>query len=324
MPTSADQPSMKNTSPQREKRQRVVPFLITSLFLHIFLFLGFQIHQAYFADQEPEKVVVVEPSVEFINFDMNAGRLVEQDENEKTLEKPKDAKFMSAQDKVVKKETRAVHRGDFQNKNSAAAPEKPKAEPSKSSQAKAAQVTATDTSANAENMKTFEGGDMAVPSKKKEQKALTVMDLRPNTMAEMSQAAMASVSQTRDMLKDVAAGAETHLNTREFIYYSYFNRIKRQLHQRWEPLIHSKVKTIVKKGQERELASSEMKLTNVVFTLDDHGVIKRIQIATTSGLEDLDDAAVEALQAVGQFPNPPKDLVIEGFVKIQWSFILES
>jgi TonB family protein len=319
---------MKSSRPQQEKRQRVVPFLISSLFLHMLLVIGFTIHHSFFKDEGVAKVKV-EPSVQFLDMkDINTGRLVEQDEKEApSKEKPKDAKFLSAHDKVVKKETRAVHRGDFQNKNSSESPQAAANQAAPAQRPQVAQPAQPAEPNTAANMKTFANGDISVPMKPKKEvqkAASTVADLRPNTMQNMSESAMASVSQTQDYLKDVAAGAETQLNTREFIYYSYFNRIKRQLHQRWEPIIHEKVKKIVKQGQQRELASTEIKVTNVVFTLDDRGVITRIQVGTTSGLEDLDDAAIEALKAVGQFPHPPKDLIIEGFVKIQWSFILES
>lgn len=311
---------MKNTRPQQESRKRVVPFLIISLLIHLLIMTTMIIKDMFFsstqiADQKPE------PSVQFLEF-ADMGRLVDQDETETNNQKPKDSKFLSAKDKTVKKETKAVHHGDFQNRDS-----KP-AQKSATQQASQAQVQqaqqAAVPSSTAESMKTFKGGDMFVPSKKQEQKAATVSDLRPNTLNAMSESAMETVSQTPDYLKDVAAGAETHLNTAEFLYYSYFNRIRKDLRQRWEPLIHQKVRDVIKKGQQRELASTDTKMTSVLFTLDDRGVITRIQVRTTSGLSDLDDAAIEALRAIGQFPHPPKDLVINGIVQIPWTFILES
>ena len=117
-------------------------------------------------------------------------------------------------------------------------------------------------------------------------------------------------------------GAETHLNTREFLYYSYFNRIKKKLRQHWEPIIFAKVRSLAKQG--RFLASSGDKDTRVVLVLDETGLIRKVQVITTSGVEDIDEAAVDALNEASQFPNPPKDLVRDGFVTLTWNFILET
>lgn len=312
-------------SQQQPKERKTFPFLLLSLFLHALLLVGFQVHNALFSDKS-HSVRKDEPSVQFLDIaDVErALPMVEQDEKEKVKDnKPKDAKYLSAQDKAVEKETRAANRGVFENKNSAAANAQRASSGAQAAAAKTAAAQTTDGANTAEDMKTFEGGDFAIPSKKqKAQKAVTMADLRPNTMSEMSDSAMASVARTNDSLKNVEIGAETHLNTREFLYYTYFNRIKKKLHQHWEPLIHQKVRKIVSQG--RQLASTGDKITRLVITFDDRGTLMRVQLTTTSGLEDLDDAAIEALKAAAPFPNPPKDLIVEGLVKINWDFILES
>ena len=43
------------------------------------------------------------------------------------------------------------------------------------------------------------------------------------------------------ILKDVDEGPQTILNTREFVYYSYYSRIKSKLQQFWEPKIKEKM-----------------------------------------------------------------------------------
>ena len=324
---------MENVKTQRDSstsksRLRSVSFLVISALLHILLLASFYTYQAYFKNQPPVAVKQeTTPDIQFLDISsLNSGKLVEQSEDEKANEKPKDAKFVSKVDKSVEKETRAPRHGEFQNKQTQAAtsqqfaPPPPPQAPSETAKTEKAD-------SSSEPMKTFENGDMPITQNDKQEpqkkvtKAKTVADLRPNTMQEMSANSM--LSQTSDHLKDVAIGAETHLNTREFLYYSYFNRIKKKLRQHWEPMVHAKVKSMVKKG--REIASVETTLsTRVIITLDESGVLRRVQVSTTSGLEDLDDAAVEALQEAAQFPNPPKDLVREGFVTLNWDFILES
>lgn len=315
-------------SSSSKSRLRSVSFLIISALLHILLLASIYISETFFKNNAP--VVVkkeITPDIQFLDINaLDSGKLVEQSENEKANEKPKDAKFVSKVDKSVEKETRAPRHGEFQNKQTQAATSQQFAPPPPP-QAPSETAKAEKSDSSSEPMKTFENGDMPVTQndkqepQKKVSKAKTVADLRPNTMQEMSANSM--VSQTSDHLKDVAIGAETHLNTREFLYYSYFNRIKKKLRQHWEPMVHAKVRSMVKKG--REIASVETTLsTRVIITLDESGVLRRVQVSTTSGLEDLDDAAVEALQEAAQFPNPPKDLVREGFVTLNWDFILES
>ena len=111
--------------------------------------------------------------------------------------------------------------------------------------------------------------------------------------------------------------------TREFIYYSYYQRIRSQIRQFWEPSIRGKVKKIFAQG--RSLASEHDHVTRVVITLNKEGALLRVQVVGESGLKDLDDAAVEAFRAAEPFPNPPQGIVEnDGTIKINWDFILEA
>src|SRR5690606_16976459 len=56
------------------------------------------------------------------------------------------------------------------------------------------------------------------------------------------------LSRTSDHLKDVEKGAQTILSTREFVYYSYFKRIKGQIQQHWEPSIKGKMQKLIHSG----------------------------------------------------------------------------
>ncbi len=310
---------------KEESRFRTVSFLVISFLLHMFLLIGFTVYNKMF----PDEIVATkekEPDVQFIDLSqMDTAQLVEQAENEKATAKPKQANYASKVDKSVEKETIAPHKGDFQNKDSRqaqAAQSEQFSQPPPAASA-ANESPPTGTSASEDTIKTYDSGDFAISqhAPKKVKKAHTISDLRPNTMNEMAES-MASVSQTQDRLKDVVIGAETHLNTREFLYYSYFNRIKKKLRQHWEPLIFAKVRSLAKQG--RFLASSGDKDTRVVLVLDDTGLIRKVQVITTSGVGDIDEAAVDALNEAAQFPNPPKDLIRDGFVTLTWNFILET
>jgi TonB family protein len=223
-------------------------------------------------------------------------QIVEQD---KTVndEIPEDAKFLSQQNQKVKEETRAVNRGTFTNQaaqnlaEQRQKVEKPKERPRKLDQ----------------GLPTFE--------------ALKPKFDWDNLGKQAQQRQTASSSD--DYLKDVQNGVQTMLNTREFLYYSYYNRIKAQLKQYWEPKIKEKVKRIFAQG--RQIASDQDRITKVIIHLNNSGILIRVQVVGESGVRDLDDAAVEAFRAAAPFPNPPKGIVDnDGTIKIRWDFILEA
>lgn len=303
--------------PSDKHTKRSVSFLIISLVIHFLFVLFFTEYSDFLADsteitfrQEPESQIQF---VDMAELDRLRGELVEQDKSNK--KKSKSAKFLSEKDNAAEKETKAAQRGEFQNKKHV---ESKKTHANSKAQQQAAAAPAT----QAPDMQSFAHGELQVPAKKPK-KAQSISDLRVNSMQDMSEAKANDASQTNDYLKDVAIGAETHLSTREFLYYTYFNRIKKKLREHWEPLIHTRVREMVRGG--RQVASLQgAKVTRLVITLDDRGGLSRVQISTTSGLMDLDNVAIEALRVSAPFPNPPKDLIENGFVRINWDFILES
>ncbi len=133
----------------------------------------------------------------------------------------------------------------------------------------------------------------------------------------------ADSSQTRDYLPGKEAGLETLLSTREFVYYTYYNRIRNQLSEYWEPKIKEKIVAMFKQG--RRIASTEDHITKLQIILDGKGLLVKVQVLGASGVRDLDDVAVEAFKAAAPFPNPPKGIIeSDGTVKIQWDFVVES
>ncbi len=129
--------------------------------------------------------------------------------------------------------------------------------------------------------------------------------------------------QSDDYLKDVQKGVQTLLSTREFVYYSYYSRIKQQISQYWEPNVREKVKIVYMQG--RTIASAHDRVTQLLIVLDKQGNLIRVEVLGRSGVSDLDDAAVEAFRSAAPFPNPPKGMVEkDGLIKIRWDFILEA
>lgn len=128
---------------------------------------------------------------------------------------------------------------------------------------------------------------------------------------------------TSDYLKDVKNGSQTLLNTREFAYFSFYQRVRKQLEQHWEPGLRKRLRSMTERG--RHLAADNELSTKVMVVLNTHGLITKVLVEDTSGLLDLDQAAIDAFNRAGPFPNPPKGMVdADGTVKVQWEFVLKT
>ncbi len=131
-----------------------------------------------------------------------------------------------------------------------------------------------------------------------------------------------TVSSSNDYLKDIPLGDLTNLNTTEYKFYGFYHRIRQKLEQFWGASLEEKAQELVKSGR-RVLASEEM-ITALRITLDAQGEITAIKVLGTSGMKELDDAAIESFNQAGPFPNPPKGLIVDGQVTLEWGFVVKS
>jgi len=203
------------------------------------------------------------------------------------------AKYLSAFDQKVLEQTRAQASGAF--KNTAGGGKKPEPKNEKVEKGELPTLEKLIPSFKSENISNFDGD-----GKRQDEQ-----------------------SQTDDHIKDVKSGLQTLLSTREFVYYSYYARIKDQIRQHWGPNVREKVKIIYKQG--RNIASARDRVTQVLVILDKTGSLVRVEVLSASGVVDLDAAAIEAFQQAAPFPNPPQGMVeTDGTIKIRWDFILEA
>ncbi|WP_412470521.1 MULTISPECIES: energy transducer TonB [unclassified Halobacteriovorax] len=126
------------------------------------------------------------------------------------------------------------------------------------------------------------------------------------------------IASSNDHLEDVKLGDFTKLNTVEYKYYGFYFRIKQQLEQHWGATLREKMESLYR--QNRRGPAGEKFLTNVRVVLDNDGKIINVIVNGTSGVKELDDAAVEAFNKAGPFPNPPSGLVKNGHANIDWGF----
>lgn len=287
---------------EEKKKKKFIPIIFSAL-LHMGLIAFLIVTDNEFQHTPPENVEIEWVDIQDLPSQEDRKRqIVQQDDksiNEKVPEK--DYKLSQINQEVLK-ETKAQKQGEFQNrKNKTQGEAKPVAQTKPASK--------RPPKLNLENLKPALFDDQFSQAK-----------LAPPPTPALSGS---EVSQNDDYLSDVVAGAETHLNTREFVYYSYYNRIKKKLRFHWEPRIKKKIVKILRKG--RKIASATDKITRLVITLDKQGTLVRIQVKNASGYNDLDDAAIEAFRAAAPFPNPPQGIVDgTGEVQINWDFVLET
>lgn len=153
------------------------------------------------------------------------------------------------------------------------------------------------------------------PGVKRNWKTLSLKDLSVGGNGEQASA-------SDDYLPNIATGDRTILSTREFRYFSYYNRIKDLLRQYWKPSIEREVAKLWGKGR---MLNEEELTTRVLVLLDKTGKVQKISKIEVSGFTEIDEAAIQAFYQAAPFPNPPTGLVdTDGFVRINWDFILKT
>ena len=126
-----------------------------------------------------------------------------------------------------------------------------------------------------------------------------------------------------DYVKGFKAGETTILNTKEYVFYGYFQRIRKSLDRAWDQSLRNQLDKYFRRG--RQLAANNDYTTQLMVTLNDDGQIIRIQVVSQSGTQDLDDASVKAFNSAGPFPNPPKGLIDkQGQIKVRWDFVVKT
>ena len=130
------------------------------------------------------------------------------------------------------------------------------------------------------------------------------------------------VAQNNDFLEEIPLGDMTNLNTTEYRFYGFFQRIRKKLEQHWGRSLREKAKILFKSG--KPLGQREHKITALTVTINNEGQIIEVVLKSKSGVKELDDAAIESFNKAGPFPNPPKGFIKNGRAKIEWGFVVKS
>jgi TonB family protein len=122
-----------------------------------------------------------------------------------------------------------------------------------------------------------------------------------------------------DHLRDEEEGEGTFLNTREWKYSSFFNRVKQSVGMHWDPNTQLR-----RRDPTGSIYSGRDRYTLVNVTLDEKGMIQEIRVEKSSGLDFLDLEAIASFQRAQPFPNPPAGLLdSDATVRFSFGFYLE-
>ncbi len=118
---------------------------------------------------------------------------------------------------------------------------------------------------------------------------------------------------------DVDNGDETSLSAKRWIYASFFNRLKRQVAQNWDP------GSVWRRADPTgTVYGFKTRITEVRVSLSKVGELSKIVVTQPSGVGDLDDEAVHAFHAAAPFPNPPEGLLSkDNLITFAFSFYFE-
>lgn len=136
----------------------------------------------------------------------------------------------------------------------------------------------------------------------------------------MAQMARAVGSGTQDYLKDIDEGEETALNSKKWRFASFFNRVKHQVEEHWHP-----AEVYRRRDPTGAIYGHTNRLTLVRVQLKPNGHLANVALELPSGLEFLDDEAIQAFRAAQPFPNPPKGLIDQndGLINFQFGFLFD-
>ncbi len=312
---------MKHKKNLTTPKSRLKKFIIGSLLVHATVALTIVVFPYLKPEKKSEvEVVLIEQQPEpedsklqkKLVIETKPEQIVQTDENQSNNQLDEKAKYLSAKNNTVQKETVAKNIGQFKNSNS-----KQNA-PQQAAVSEIDKQIANHKNDSTPKSKLFDSGFDAYASLNKNE---VVKKMAQKEHSFQNGSALQQASSTNDNIENTEPSLMTQLNTREYKYYGYHKRIRTQLDQWYETKLRDQMKKIMSQG--RTIAAEENKTTQLLIILNDKGNLVKIQVLGASGVRELDDAAVEAFRKAAPFPNPPKGMIDnDGTIKVRWDFVL--
>jgi len=222
-------------------------------------------------------------------------RVVETDLAKSSVSIKERAKYLSEQTQRVERETVASEFGTVRGASSAA----PKI-------SKNAENTNTDSSSNNSHRAMNLGFGKVFP------------DSKNTTTQRLNQGEVGKSYGSHDVLdSNIAVSTQTLLNTDEYIYASFFNRLKSEVAARWEPM----VSRVVNSSNHR--IGQGVYKTQALLVVANSGEVLRVDIVRGSGIGAFDEAARSAGLQLIQVQNLPSALrEPDGLYRIELGFVV--
>jgi TonB family protein len=133
------------------------------------------------------------------------------------------------------------------------------------------------------------------------------------------QLARAIGSGTQDALPNIDDGENTALNAKKWRFASFFNRVKRQVAEHWHP-----EEVYRQRDPTGMIYGRKNRYTALRIQLKPDGGLSNVAVEQPSGLDFLDDVAIEAFKDAAPFPNPPRQLIeSNGFINFGFGFLFD-
>lgn len=310
-------------------------------------------------EQEAEKKLAEEIKKE-VEQKQTPGQVVEL-ARPRTEERPNDAKFAAEFDSKVDKQTKKfgelqkdAQMGASRGADTVTAPAAPASQPSAAQPAKPGQASkllamrARGEAGSPDRQPLPGSGPQNLsgqsdeteagpaPGDGREQAVAKLMPLRPPgggappgspgapgapaLVPSVEQVANAIGSGTHDHVDDVDDGDETSLNAKKWKFATFFNRVKRQVRDQWRPAEEYR-----KRDPTFRIFGMRDRFTLLRVSIKPDGALASVGLETGSGIDFLDDVAVEAFKLAQPFPNPPRQLVegTSGLISFRFGFYFE-
>ena len=144
----------------------------------------------------------------------------------------------------------------------------------------------------------------------------------PKFLARVFEGAVNTQSASNDSLPDVPLGMRTLLNTKEYRFHLYLDRIRQNITQPWRQEVERRLAALFVNGQ--HVTAGKDLITKLTLTLDAKGAVTSTAVVKSSGSRTIDLAGETVFRKAAVFPNPPKGIEGEdGVIHLRWTFVLK-
>ncbi|MBW2700345.1 MAG: energy transducer TonB [Deltaproteobacteria bacterium] len=137
----------------------------------------------------------------------------------------------------------------------------------------------------------------------------------------LDQLDMVTGAPANDHVEDVDEGEATLLNSKEFKYATFFNRVKRGVSQYWSPKVGAEY---IRRDPYGNIYGVKDRYTLLNVSLEKSGALSQVFVVTSSGVKFFDEVAVRSFHDAAPFANPPAGLAdADGIIRFQFGFFFE-